>query len=295
MVLDGAIDPALSNEELIARPGRTASRPRCTPTSRTASPAGQLLLGRHGRRGRPADPPAARRPRRRSRCRPTATATLTEGLATYGIVVPLYVKELLAAADRGAEAGHRAGRGDRLLTLSDPYSSRGPDGYTDNSMAALYAVNCLDHDDYIPSSEVPSHFAEFEKASPTFGRIFAYSLSTCSSWPVQSGNTTKAIARRGCAADRGGRYDARPGHAVRLVQGAGLRAGLRRPGQPRRGRPHRLPAGQRAASTTRSRTTSSAASCRRTGCPAEAVWRRPGARPYTRPACPADRSGTAPP
>jgi hypothetical protein len=60
-------------------------------------------------------------------------------------------------------------------------------------MEALYAVNCLDHDDYIPTSQVPAHFAQFEKASPTFGRAFAFGLSTCSDWPVQSGQHTVAL------------------------------------------------------------------------------------------------------
>ena len=58
-------------------------------------------------------------------------------------------------------------------------------------------MNCLDHNDFIPSSEVPSHFADFEKASPTFGRVFAYGLSTCASWPVKSGNRTKALDAAG--------------------------------------------------------------------------------------------------
>ena len=39
---------------------------------------------------------------------------------------------------------------------------------------------------------------------------------------MKSGNRTKAAPRRGRAADRGDRYDARPGDAVRLGQGAGL-------------------------------------------------------------------------
>ena len=156
---------------------------------------------------------------------------LTEGLALYGIILPLYVEGLLAAADRGPQAGARRVVATGCCRLADQYASRGPDGYTDNSIEALYAVNCLDHNDYIPSSEVPSHFADFAKASPTFGRVFAYGLSTCASWPVKSGNRTKALARRRCTADRGGRYDARPGHAVRAGGDAGPPARVRGAGQ----------------------------------------------------------------
>jgi hypothetical protein len=121
---------------------------------------------------------------------------LTEGLANYGIILPLYVKSywpLLTAALTQALDGN----GDRLLQLSDQYTSRGFDRYTDNSIVALYAVNCLDHDDGIASSQVPSHLAAFEKASPTFGRIFAYGLSSCSSWPVRSGNHTTELTAPG--------------------------------------------------------------------------------------------------
>ena len=113
-----------------------------------------------------------------------------------GIWMPLYVKSYwsqLTTALRQAMAG----QGGALLGLADLYTSRGSSGYNDNSMEALYAVNCLDHDDYIPTGEVPSHYAQFEKASPTFGRAFAYGLSTCSDWPVQSGQHTVALHAKG--------------------------------------------------------------------------------------------------
>jgi hypothetical protein len=96
----------------------------------------------------------------------------------------------LSAALKKAIVDHD---GSALLTLSDEYTDRGPTSYQDNSLEALYAVNCLDHDDYIPTSQVPAHFAAFEKASPTFGRAFAFGLSTCSDWPVRSGVVSKAI------------------------------------------------------------------------------------------------------
>jgi homoserine acetyltransferase len=85
------------------------------------------------------------------------------------------------------------------LSLSDAYVSRGAEGYLNNSLEALYAVNCLDHDDAIPSSEVAQHLPRFEKASPTFGRIFAYGLSGCAQWPIHTGRTPAEIAASGAA------------------------------------------------------------------------------------------------
>jgi pimeloyl-ACP methyl ester carboxylesterase len=121
---------------------------------------------------------------------------LTEGLAMLGIWMPLYVKQYWPQLTAGLKQAF-GGRGTVLLGLADTYTSRGPSGYTDNSLEALYAVNCLDHDDYIPTSQVPAHFAEFEKASPTFGRAFAFSLSTCADWPARSGQHTVALHAAG--------------------------------------------------------------------------------------------------
>jgi hypothetical protein len=84
-----------------------------------------------------------------------------------------------------------------LLSLADLYTDRGPSGFRDNSTQLLYAVNCLDHDDGIPSSRVRSVEPEFEKASPTFGRVFAYTLSACENWPVHTGRTGAPIAAKG--------------------------------------------------------------------------------------------------
>ena len=194
MVLDGAIDPSLSNEQLSlgqAKGFETALRAYLQDCVKQ----GNCVLGRTVDEG-------AKRIRQLLDdidANPLPTSSdreLTEGLALYGIILPLYVKDywpLLTVALKQAIDG----RGERLLSLADQYASRGPNGYTDNSTAALYAVNCLDHDDFIPSKEVPSHFADFAKASPTFGRVFAYGLSTCASWPVKSGNRTKALRAAG--------------------------------------------------------------------------------------------------
>ena len=119
--------------------------------------------------------------------------SLTEGLGTLGVWMPLYVKSYWPQLTAGLKQAMEEHRGSVLLGLADLYTSRGPSGYTDNSMEALYAVNCLDHDDFIPTEQVPAHFAQFEQASPTFGRAFAFGLSTCSQWPVQSGQHTVAL------------------------------------------------------------------------------------------------------
>ncbi|MCW2806221.1 MAG: alpha/beta hydrolase [Marmoricola sp.] len=194
MVLDGAVDPALSSEQLSlgqARGFETALRAYL----QDCVDKGACVLGDSVDAG-------ARRISQfldQVDAQPLPTSSgrkLTEGLAQYGIIAPLYVKSYWPLLTSALERALR-GNGDQLLMLSDSYTMRGFDRYTSNSTEILYAVNCLDHDDYVPISQVPSRFAEFDKASPTFGRIFAYGLSTCASWPVRSGHRTTALAARG--------------------------------------------------------------------------------------------------
>jgi pimeloyl-ACP methyl ester carboxylesterase len=117
---------------------------------------------------------------------------LAVGNAVLGIWAPLYNRGYWPLLDTSLKAAF-AGNGADLLSLSDAYTSRGPSGYRDNSMEALYAVNCLDHDDSIPSSQVPSYIPRFDKASPTFGAIFAFGLSSCSKWPIHTGRVPAPI------------------------------------------------------------------------------------------------------
>ncbi|MEI2821233.1 MAG: alpha/beta hydrolase [Marmoricola sp.] len=104
---------------------------------------------------------------------------------------------LLALADPRARRGDHQGQGHPIAGTGRSVRRTRPSSYNDNSMEVLYAVNCLDHSDSIPTKQVPKHFAEFEKVSPTFGKAFAFSLSTCAEWPVQSGQVTKAMAATG--------------------------------------------------------------------------------------------------
>lgn len=128
-----------------------------------------------------------------------ADRELTIGWATYGVWMPLYVESYWGQLTAGLKQAMEDGRGSKLLSLADLYTSRGSDSYTDNSINALYAVNCLDDSRGIPTDEVPQHFERFEQASPTFGRIFAYGLSGCSSWPVKSGRVPEAPVAAGAA------------------------------------------------------------------------------------------------
>jgi pimeloyl-ACP methyl ester carboxylesterase len=112
---------------------------------------------------------------------------LTAGLAVYGIITPLYNRDYWILLSQGLQAAFD-GDGSVLLQLADAYASRDSDGgYADNSMEAFPAISCLDDPSGIMPAQVPGEIPEFEDASPTFGRIYAWGLISCRNWPAARG------------------------------------------------------------------------------------------------------------
>ncbi len=191
MVLDGALDPASSTLEvnlvqargfegaLRAYVGACVARGSCFLGDSVEAGTRRIAAFLHDVERRPLTTASG--------------ATLTAGTAVYGVWYPLYDKGSWPILDK-ALADAFTGNGSLLRTIADAYLHRSPDGkYADNSFQAFYAVTCLDRDDGIPSSEVQRYLPRFEKVSPTFGAIFAYSMSACDSWPVHSGRAPKAL------------------------------------------------------------------------------------------------------
>ncbi|RNL63329.1 alpha/beta hydrolase [Nocardioides marmoriginsengisoli] len=194
-VLDGAVDPSLSNAELSLEQARGFETALRAYVKDCVDDDGCIL-------GSTVDQGTARIRELLDQLEKEPLPTggdreLTEGLGMMGIWLPLYAKERWPDLTDALTQAIEDDRGDDLLALADLYASRGDDGYTDNSMAALLAVNCLDHGDSIATEAVPAEFAKFEAASPTFGRAFAFSLSTCSSWPVKPVEPELALTAKG--------------------------------------------------------------------------------------------------
>ncbi|PKH40664.1 alpha/beta hydrolase fold [Nocardioides alpinus] len=130
---------------------------------------------------------------------PAGDRELTVGNAFYGIVTPLYNRDywfLLSTALASALEG----KGSALMQLADAYASRNPDGsYADNSTEANYSINCLDDPTSVPFAKVPTLFSDFEEASPTFGRIFAWAMTTCRGVEVTSTEEPLDIRGEGAA------------------------------------------------------------------------------------------------
>ncbi|MGZ4476942.1 MAG: alpha/beta hydrolase [Nocardioides sp.] len=114
---------------------------------------------------------------------------LTAGSAFYGILTPLYSRESWIVLSQALKAAF-AGDGSILLQLADFYTSRTATGFSDNSMEALIAISCLDDPSAIRPDQVAGVLPQFEKASPTFGDVFAWGLTGCAYFKVHADEPT---------------------------------------------------------------------------------------------------------
>ncbi|NAZ85123.1 alpha/beta hydrolase [Kineococcus indalonis] len=197
LVLDGAIDPALSDEQVAA--GQAGG-------FEVALRAYVQGCGQEDDCPLPADPDAAvarvRALLEGLDAQPLPTASgrpLTQGLGYYALAQPLYAPSLwprLTAALRSALAGDGTG----LLALADAYAHRRPDGtYADNAVQALPAVNCLDRTEARTAEEVAASVPRYEAASPTFGAFLAWSALTCVDWPIPPVGRAAPVRAAGAA------------------------------------------------------------------------------------------------
>jgi hypothetical protein len=127
---------------------------------------------------------------------PTSSRPLTEGLAFYGIVFPLYFP-----SGQGYPALERAlssalsGDGTDLLVLADAYLQREPDGsYPTNQWEVINAVSCLDRPSDATPADIEAVLPEFREASPTFGDALAWGVLGCTDWPVASDGLPAPVA-----------------------------------------------------------------------------------------------------
>ena len=196
-VLDGAIDPALSDEEVSAgQAGGFEVALRAYVEGCHAEDACPLPAGTDAAVAR------VRALLEDLDAQPLPTASgraLTQGLGYYAVAQPLYARSLwprLTEALRAALAGDGTG----MLALADAYAHRRPDGtYADNALQALPAVNCLDRAEARTAEEVAASVPRYEQASPTFGAFLAWSALTCVDWPIPPVGEAAPVRAEGAA------------------------------------------------------------------------------------------------
>ncbi|MEU6732412.1 alpha/beta hydrolase [Streptomyces physcomitrii] len=140
----------------------------------------------------------------RTDARPLRTSarkrSLTEALATTGVIAAMYDEAAWPQLRAALNAAMKKKDGTSLLALSDSYYERESDGTYTNLMYANAAVNCLD----LPASfsspaEVEAALPDFERTSPVFGRGMAWSALNCSYWPVKPSGGPHRIEAKGAA------------------------------------------------------------------------------------------------
>ena len=197
MVLDGALDPAASNEEITL--GQAAGFEKAIrayvedclgsgncPLSGTPDEAVQTIQDLIA--SIEASPMRAKDGR-----------TVTVSTFVSGFIVPLYndanwpvLTQALTAALKGDVSP--------MLELADLSADRNYDGsYGSNSTFAFSAINCLDYPMVTDDAQMAADAKELEAASPTIGKYLAYGGVTCESWPHAPVNEPHPIAAAGAA------------------------------------------------------------------------------------------------
>lgn len=182
LVLDGAIDPTLSNTEL-SRGQAVAFDKALVRFAEWCVDESSCPLG---------DDPAAGvqriadlledledQPMKAMPGRP-----LTSGQATTAVVGGLYSVdgwEGLVFALQDAFDGD----GFALQAMSDWFVERGPSGrYLSNGTDALLAVNCIDRPDRLDPEATADLAQEWSQDAPVFGKVLAWGNLPCYYWPV---------------------------------------------------------------------------------------------------------------
>jgi len=116
---------------------------------------------------------------------------------TNSLAFAMYSTDLwepLAGALKQAFAGDASG----MLALADYSADRDSDGkYQSNTAAAFTAINCLDYTMNSTTTHMREDAAALEKASPTFGKLLAYSGLGCKFWPFPASGKPAEISAAG--------------------------------------------------------------------------------------------------
>jgi pimeloyl-ACP methyl ester carboxylesterase len=119
---------------------------------------------------------------------------LNEALATYAVLMHLYLPEYDWPVLRQGLTAAFAGDGRVFLDALDQRMQRSPDGtYGDNSTEAFYAITCLDHAWDGGAAAAARLGAQWAVEAPTFGEYLAWGNLPCDDWPVPAQMTPHAV------------------------------------------------------------------------------------------------------
>ncbi|MEI8082999.1 MAG: alpha/beta hydrolase [Actinomycetes bacterium] len=123
---------------------------------------------------------------------------LTRPMAGQAFVATMYDNTDGWPALRVALGSALAGDGSMMLEIVDSFTGRQPNGsYPENSIDALYAVNCLDRPDRADVAQTGALAAEWAKTAPTFGPDLAWGNLPCHDWPAPATDTPHVVTGAG--------------------------------------------------------------------------------------------------
>ncbi|SER02929.1 alpha/beta hydrolase [Arthrobacter sp. OV608] len=197
MVLDGALDPSISNEELTRGQARAFEKSIRAYVQSCLKQDGCPLSGNADsgvQQIRDLINAVQQTPRTAKDGRVVNATMFVSGLIT-----PLYNDQSWPALTQALDAA-MAGDVSLMLRLADLGADRASNGtYTSNSTFAFNAINCLD---YPMESDTAAMRAEQERLmqdSPTFGYFFAYGGTNCADWPYKNLRTPAPVEYTGDA------------------------------------------------------------------------------------------------
>ena len=185
LVLDGAVDPSLSFEDLNLGQAKAFEASLRTYVENCQSSKGCPLSGDVD-----SGVSQIREFLESVKTAPVPTSDdkrpLTYDLAVSGVLGAMYQTQLWPALSQAltqamGSSGARDGSG--LLMIADAFASRQADGsYAGNDSEAIMAVNCLDFPVQGDEASWEESAAAIKEASPTFGSQLLYSSAYCQGW-----------------------------------------------------------------------------------------------------------------
>ncbi len=184
LVLDGAIDPSLSNEEITLGQAvgfERAVRAYVADCQQDQNCPYTGTVDDGVRQIQELFAAVEREPMTAADGRDVPVSTFVQGF-----ILPLYDNSNWPVLTQSVEDA-LDGDPTAMLYLADLSAERGPDGtYETNSTSAFLAVNCLDYPMTSDPEQLRADEEELVAASPTFGSFLAYGGLTCEPWAYPS-------------------------------------------------------------------------------------------------------------
>ncbi|MDQ0754226.1 alpha/beta hydrolase [Arthrobacter sp. B3I4] len=197
MVLDGAMDPSLSYEELTAGQAKAFEKAIRAYVTKCLQGSGCPFSGSPDAAvGQIGDLIAAVA----ANPRPAKDGRIVNAsMFVSGFILPFYNDDNWPVLTQALDS---AMKGDLspMLRLSDFGADREPDGtYSANSTFAFNAINCLDYPMSSDTAAMRAEEQQLRQLSPTLGYYFAYGGTSCKDWPYKNLRTPAPVEYKGSA------------------------------------------------------------------------------------------------